>query len=475
MTSIMNRRGFLRTTLAAGAAAGVGRRLAGAPAIVSSEAAKHRPNILFVFTDQQQAFGMSCAGMAGVATPAMDALAARGVRFARTYSFQPLCTPSRTSILTGRPPRVFGTRVNNLTPRVPDGTPTVGRLLADAGYDTAYVGKWHVPLAATNSALHGFATMRDISDGGPHDKDVAAPCAQILRAQRTKPLFLVASIIDPHDICEFARDEELFNGDIPDTPPARDCPPLPANHALLPDEPEAIAHAKQVAPHIYPTDGWTADHWRQYGWGYRRLIEKADGYVGQVVDALAASGRLDDTLVIFASDHGDGGGSHCWNQKSILYEESVRVPLIAAGPGVNGRDRVDDEHLVSLGLDFLPTLCDVAGARCPAGLAGRSLRPLFAGQDNLPWRDHLIAETEFSKNKGIDPSGIKGRMVRTDQFKYTIYSEGRNREQFFDLTADPGETKNLAASGPHAAELARHRALLKTWAAGTRDDFPYAV
>jgi arylsulfatase A-like enzyme len=252
------------------------------------------------------------------------------------------------------------------------------------------------------------------------------------------------------------------------------CPPLPPNHPLLPDEPAALARIKQLTPRVYPTAGWDDAHWRRYIWAYHQLVQKSDALVGRLLDSLAAAGRERDTLVIFSSDHGDGGGSHCWNQKSVLYEESVRVPFIVAGPDISGRGRLDNEHLVSLGLDFLPTICDYTGAPQPDVCHGRSLRPLIGDTHtlNTPWRDHLIAETEFHLQKNDESSGIMGRMVRTDRLKYIAYSEGAHREQFFDLGLDPGETRNLVNDPAHAAELNRHRACLAGWAHRTNDNFP---
>lgn len=466
----MNRRTFLQT---AGAVA-LGSRLAGVPALVSAEARRDRPDILFILTDQQQADALSCAGAPGLRTPAMDSLAARGVRFARTYSYQPLCTPSRTCLMTGQPSRLFGTRVNNLEPGLPGNTPTIGRLLSAAGYDTAYVGKWHVPIRPENSALHGFTTMRNVSNEGRDDL-VAAPCDEILRRNRSAPQFLVAALINPHDAAEYARGQPLPNGDLPPPPPPDRCPPLPPNHELLSDEPEALLRVKKLVPKVHPTAAWDEARWRQYLWGYHRLVEKSDALVGRLLDSLAGSGRERDTLVIFSSDHGEGGGAHGWNQKSVLYEESVRVPFLVAGPGLAGRGRVDNEHLLSLGLDLLPTLCDYAGAAVPAACPGLSLRPLIEDRPGAPWRDHVVAETEFHLARNSMSSGIQGRMVRTGRFKYTVYSEGANREQFFDLGRDPGETRNLLREPAAAAGLARHRQLLAEWGQRTGDGFPFAA
>ena len=111
----------------------------------------------------------------------------------------------------------------------------------------------------------------------------------------------------------------------------------------------------------HPTQGWGETEWRQYRWAYARLIEKMDAEVGRVMDALKSAGLREQTLVVYTSDHGDGDASHHWNQKMVLYEEAVRVPLIVSWPGHTPAGKVDDARLVSMGLDLLPTFCQFAG------------------------------------------------------------------------------------------------------------------
>ena len=184
--------------------------------------------------------------------------------------------------------------------------------------------------------------------------------------------------------------------------------------------------------------------------------------------ALEEAGHGENTLVIFTSDHGDGMGAHRWNQKWVLYDESTRIPLIVRPPA-GCRPRVDDEHLISNGLDLFPTICDYAGVPPPSELRGRSLRPLINTEDNydgVGWRDHVVAETSFSPDTG---SALQARMVRTKRYKYCLYGSLKNREQLFDMYQDPGEMVNLAVEARYAEELARHRGLLKAWIEETGD------
>ena len=143
------------------------------------------------------------------------------------------------------------------------------------------------------------------------------------------------------------------------------------------------------------------------------------------------------------------------------------MPFILVDPRREG-SRVDRSHLVSTGLDVVPTLCDYAGAPIPERLKGRSLRPLVEGTAEH-WRDHLVVETEFGLHS--HPFGIAGRAVVSDRHKYMVYSKGEHREMFIDLQSDPGELTNLIDSPDHTEAIQHHRELLKQWQTETGDVF----
>jgi len=421
----------------------------------SRSTGQHRPpNVLFIMTDQQTANGLSCTGNPHVSTPALDALAARSTRYERAYVTQPLCQPCRSSLQTGRYPHEIGVITNE---RPVEGEVSwLGQTIGGAGYDTPYIGKWHVDPSLKDTGYQPIAAKLD------PEKTTAA--CDFLRQSHDRPWFLTVSLMNPHNVCQLARGEALPDGPIPPVPDDVDqLPPLPPNHALPEHEPPAIREAWNMdRVSQYPTSQWTALDWRRYLWGYWRIIEKVDAQIGQVLAALADGGQADQTAIVFLSDHGEGIAMHHWNQKQILYEQAVRVPFMIHLPGQAAA--VSDE-LVSPCLDLPMTIAELAGARAPSSWRGRSLL------GTPVQRAAVFSETTFAKNR--ESSGVSGRMVRTARFKYVIYNRGEVREQLFDLAADPGETRNLVVGPAHAAELARHRALLAAWAEETGDhDFP---
>ncbi len=454
--SCVTRRDFLRCSAAVAGVASLH-----APGTFAETPDK--PNILFIMTDQQTASAMSCAGNPYLRTPALDALAARGVRFERAYVTQPLCMPCRSSLQTGLYPHENGVVCNGLD--IQGDFPMLGTMMADAGYENTYIGKWHVGASFEKAGYTGEA-----SDFRPDHKKTAAALS-FLKRKHKEPFFLTVSFMNPHNVCQLARGQELPDGPIPEPPKnPDDLPPLPDNFAIPENEPSAIRKVKQSIPEHYPTRDWGELEWRQYLWGYYRLVEKVDAEIGRVLDALAASDYADNTVVAFVSDHGEGIAMHHWNQKQALYDQCTRVPLILAGPGI--QQGKTSAVLASTALDIPQTLLDIAGAPAPDSMRGLSLRALASGATESLDRDYVVAETVFARN--TDLLGLRGRMLRSEQYKYCVYDVGENREQLFDMTVDPGETNNLAVQADYAELLNQQRATLAQWAAATKDnDFPY--
>jgi arylsulfatase A-like enzyme len=417
-----------------------------------------KPNILVVLTDQQTWNAMSCAGNRNLYTPAMDSLAARGVRFDRTYCTFPLCMPSRASLFSGLYPHQVGMTGNANTLCADYSSRSLGRIMTDAGYDCGYGGKWHVTENAIPDQVHGF---RKIS--GFDDLKLPGACDSFLREKRDKPFFLVASFDNPHNICEYGREEVVPWVTLPEEPRLSEMPNLPANFAVSPFESFAVRHWRQT--HGLYLDHYTPELWRRYRWGYNRLVEAVDRQIGKILKSLDDLGLHEQTVIIFTSDHGDMQGAHQMGNKTLFYEESSRVPMIICPAGGVTADvgvgRVES-RLVSNGIDLFPTVCDYAGIDTPAGLPGLSLRPLVEGRPVRQWREFVVAESKIATST---------RMIRTERYKYTLDLKGRYREMLFDLETDPGEMVNLSVESACKPELQRHRDLLANWCRQTNDTF----
>ena len=407
---------------------------------------------------------MSAAGNPYLRTPGMDRLTEGGIRFQRAYCASPVCGPARASLMGGRMPHDLGVNVNG---DPPDPTmPNLGQVFQAAGYETAWAGKWHAP-----GAIPGFRRLATPSEVRPRygveiDDLVTDAAVAFLEDKdaESPPWLLCASLTNPHDICYWVMNHPVAADVESDAP----LPPLPANFAIDPAEPEFIGECRlreHYGQEVTYTTGWDEGRWRGYLYAYYRFTEQVDGCVGRILGTLSARGLERDTLVVLTTDHGEGCAAHHWVVKLIFWETVVNIPLVLRWPGVIPAGATDAAHLAS-SQDLLPTLCDYAGVSAPPGITGVSLRPAVEHPD-LPGQPFVVSELQ------PEPSNpaMLGRMVRTTRSKYVAFSTGVRREMLFDMVADPGETRNLALETEHAADLARHRRLLAGWVAQTADVF----
>jgi arylsulfatase A-like enzyme len=430
----LSRRDLLKISAAPLAAPAAGF---GMPAVLAGK----RPNFLFIITDQQSLDAISAHGCADVRTPNIDRLVRGGVSFRESYTAFPLCSPARSCMFTGRMPSETGVVKNSIPihPSVPD----IGHWLGQEGYDTIYAGKWHMREVYTDS-IPGFTVLPGglIRQGQTGDSAVSRSCqAYLSNRTGSNPFLLIASFLQPHDICAWVADHFVSKGweSMPEI--QGKLPALPTNFHFDPREPAALK--KQPRPQ------WSDEQWRFYLWSYYRHVEMVDAEVGRVMNALEDSGDLENTVVLLTTDHGEGGARHHKVLKNYLYDEAAKVPFIVSCPGRIPAGKQDLKNLVS-GLDIMPTLCDYAKVNAPPDMRGRSLRPLIDGK-RTEWREFVAAEVVQG-----------GHMIRTPGHKYVAY-DGDPVEQLFDMRADPGETRNLAMDTGHAAVLAEHQKLLKQW------------
>ena len=331
-------------------------------------------------TDQQSMAALGANGNPYLKTPAMDSLAAGGVSFTESYCTYPVCSPARSSIMTGLMPHQTGVEKNGQA--IAEGIPNLGRHFRKHGYRTYYAGKWHLPKGFGEP--EGFETLVGGHTLGAHmDEPLATKCVEFLHQGTQEPFLLVASFMNPHDICHWIRGHEGSR----DYETTARYPPAPGNFWRDPQEPEYViyhreANYNRMSNSLHISKEWKVDDFRHYLHDYYRMVEDVDRQIGRVLSALRFRGLMENTVAVLTSDHGEGMGAHRWTQKAAFWEETAKVPLIVAGKGIERRGAVDSRTLAS-GADIVPTLCDYAGAaagpRCgrkpAAGDPGQAARP----------------------------------------------------------------------------------------------------
>ena len=434
------RREFLQRSAVGASALAAGLSLTGT-GYAAPPARAPRPNFLYIITDQLGLDAVAANGCAGVNTPHIDRLVRRGVTFMESHSTNPVCSPARSSLVTGRMPTETGV-ITNSRP-IHESVPNMGQWLRRSGYDTAYCGKWHLPYGYPDT-LDGFDVLpAGQGQGDLVDTVVSRSCEAYLKNRpETNPFLLIASFMQPHDICYWAiRNQLLVPKELPFRQLADQLPELPPNHTARPQAPTLLAEREHP--------DFSEEQWRYYLYIYSRQVEMVDADIGRVLDALETTGQAENTIVILTADHGDGRGRHQHVSKWYPYDEAVKVPMIVSCPGTVAEGLRDTTHLVS-GLDVMSTVCDYAGITPPEDVLGRSLRPLLE-QRPVQWRDYVVADVQ-----------VIGRVVRTEQFKYVDYQDDPV-EQLFDMKADPWETRNLYEDAKYASVLDDHRRLLEEW------------
>jgi choline-sulfatase len=415
------------------------------------------PNILFLMSDQHSPFVTGCYGNTVVHTPHLDALAEEGSVFDAAYCASPVCVPSRLSMLSGRHPHQI--RVWGLGDTIPSTTPTWPVPLSIAGWHTVMCGRMHLAWGDRN---HGFET-RLCGDAYPTIKNHFAHWKNQEPDVSHAGRMLAESGIgtarqDAEDDITLGHALKFIHGLNPEhmNRPFALCVGFSRPHTPFLAPPELMRLYEDFEPELEMDPGslppFYRSLYRHFGFdenppsledarrairAYYAMVTGLDRRIGQIRDALQSTGLWENTIVIYASDHGESLGRHGLWFKSSFYEESVRVPLILRIPG--GPAGMRTAEPVSL-LDLFPTLCDIAGVEPPGFLDGCSLLPLL-NREPLSHERSVFAEyADYGIHTPL-------RMVRRGQYKL-IYAAGY-APLLFDLQADPHETIDLAGSSPH--------------------------
>ncbi len=433
-----------------------------------------RPNIVFIFSDQQRWDTMGCYGQPLDVTPNLDRMAAEGVRFEHAFTCQPVCGPARACLQTGRYATEIGCFTNDIA--LPLDEKTIAHWCSEAGYEVGYIGKWH--LASTGSEEDfrekpvpperrgGWCDYWLASDvleftshgrGGGHmfDGDGAGVEWEGYRVDcqtdfvvdylRTRdgrrPFFLFVSYLEPHH----QNDHQHFEG----------------------PEGSKERFADFVAPgDLVGNDG----DWPEEYPDYLGCCASLDHNVGRIRDTLRDLGLADNTVVFYTADHGCHFRTRNSEYKRSCHDSCLRIPMLAYGPGFTGGRVVTD--LVSL-VDVPLTLMGVGGMEPPCTMRGRPLQGLVDGTAT-DWPTDVFAQ--------ISESQI-GRCVRTDRWKYSVSSPADHQgaggrypassvyveEFFYDLESDPHEQNNLVRDPAHAEVREEMRVRLRRRMAEARE------
>ena len=421
-----------------------------------AEAAEgRRPNIVFILTDDQRWDALSSAGHPFLRTPNVDRLAREGARFRNAFVTTPLCSPSRGSFLTGLYVHAHGVHDNRDHNALSHQLVTFPRLLHDAGYETAYVGKWH--MGNDDAPRPGFDRWVSFRGQGQYvdpvlNEDGRAAkvpgymtdllhdrAVEFVRRKRSKPFLLYLAHKAVHGpFTPAERHKTLYAGE-----PIRRAP----NAADTLEGKPALRRGPAAAPGTGPGDEVIRNQ-------LRALVAVDEG-VGRILDALQETRQLDDTLVVFTSDNGYFWGEHGLGDKRAAYEESIRIPLVARYPRRIRAGTVVDAMV--LNVDIAPTLLELGGVANPPRLHGRSFVPLLAGK-RRGWRASFLAEYFAEAQYPRIPAW---QAVRTERWKYVHYTELDGMDELYDLRGDPGELRNRIADRGSANVLAEMKRQLQ--------------
>ena len=470
-----------------------------------------RPNIIFILTDDQRYDELGCTGHPFLRTPNLDALAREGVRFDQHFVTTAVCLPSRTTLVTGQWERAhtvgFG---GGRALSAAQWANTLPAVLKRAGYFTGIIGKSNIPglrqkevdyYCASDKTFLGFypreqdpefdvlfrgakaTTQIEVIgeaaedflgvDHGFFERSTPGMKAFLRRRSKSQPFFLYLSFEVPHGtgtrtMQQRSTDDPLYRTTYRDQLAQM---PLPRNYVAWPDVrtpklPIEIYNGEQSPSYSYR---FTPEGVREQMVRNCQTITGVDRLVGRLREHLQKLGLADNTVFVFTSDHGWMHGEWGYGGKCLLYEPSIRVPLIVYDPRPGaGRGVVSPE--LTLSPDVAPTLLDLCGLSVPPAMQGKSLVPLMR-RDAVPWREDFFAECLMLQQNYPIVQGVRGKRWKymrywpirpvpddyRDMLNYGLRGEKPAYEELFDLETDPFEENNLASSPAHASQLQRLR------------------
>lgn len=446
-----------------------------------------KPNILMIVTDQQRRDTIGAYGSPIAQTPAVDRLAREGMTF--DYAFTPcgLCSPTRSSLLTGVYPHTHEVLTNvSLHPVRTQLLPEADILasgLKGAGYRLGYVGKWHVNSYEDPRAF-GFETYISLGDYAtyrkrlgipfpPESSNYLTPSAGVdpVPADQCRAAFLADSTMRMMET--FSQDEKHpffirldFHGPhapmvIPEPYASMYDPASIPPHSNFEDELDGKPAVQSIKRKHWGTESMTWEDWQPLLARYYGEVSLIDDQVARVLGKLEQLGEHDNTIVIYTTDHGDTMGAHkIWNKDYTMYDEIYRIPFIVRWPGVTAPGSRCDTYIHHF-LDLPPTLLEMAGVDYPDKLDGQTLIPLLKGQDQDRPRE------AFCEFHGCHMGLYTIRMLQTDRYKYIFHTN--DIDELYDHQNDPLELNNVAEDARYASDLTDLKHRMVEWMARAKD------
>lgn len=436
---------------------------------ILSGAFAEKPNIVVVLVDDLRWDDLGCTGHPFVKTPNIDRIAREGASFQNAFVTTPICSPSRGSLLTGLHTNKHGIIDNTDRSEQSHRLKTFPQELQKGGYETAYIGKWH--MGNDNSPRPGFdrwyclkgqgTSFDSLANDNGRDIETKGYVTDILNQEslafvskpHDRPFLLYLAHKGLHPETAQAADGSLSDPEASNYIPAPrhadqykgEKVPRRPNSGVAPlDKPalqQKIAGLKPLGPETVGSDEDVRNR--------LRMLSAIDEGVGELVEALEKSGELDNTIFVVLSDHGYFYGEHGLNvERRLAYEESIRIPLIIRYPARIEAGSTPESMVQTI--DLAPTMVAAAGVEVPSRYHGRSLWPLLEGSIPADWRDSVLvqywSETVFPR---INQLGYQA--VRNDRWKLIHYTDQHGMDELYDLQSDPYELKNLI-SDPAAQE-----------------------
>lgn len=419
-------------------------------------------NIVFILADDHRYDAMSFMGHPFARTPQMDAMARNGVHLKNALVTTSLCSPSRASILTGL--YTFRHRVIDNNRPIPAGTVYFPQYLQQAGYATAFIGKWHMG-GDSDEVRPGFdhwisfrgqghylppnpdytlnVNGRRVKQKGYITDELTDYALEWLARQKPaeKPFFLYLSHKAVHANFTPADRHEGKLGNLPFQRPATEAKPAPAAN-----KPRWLADQRNSWHGVDFPYHSELDIERYYK-RYCETLSAVDDGIGRLMDQLKKMGIHDETLVVYMGDNGFMFGEHGLIDKRVAYEASIRVPMLMQCPELFKGGTVVDQVVANI--DIAPTILEAAGLRAPPHLDGRSFIPLAQGR-SVPWRDYFLYVYYWEKNFPQSPTVFS---LRGDRFKYITYYGLWDVDELYDLQSDPDESTNLIHRPEHRATV----------------------